>query len=161
MLPGLGVTLQANSTVAKHIGEIEGGLSASDRKIVESETSTELLAAKRAVRGTGSGVIACHIRILVFVSLAPRGVSSLVLALAVQLDELKSAMRGLKKTDRRTLSSRPDLCRSDYETQRKRFTAAKEGKPTAAAAREENNVTKACKARYWRHHPVKKECTQP
>lgn len=47
-----------------------------------------------------------------------------------QLDELKAAMRGLKKTDRRTLGSRPDLCRSDFETQRKRFAAAKQGEPS-------------------------------
>ena len=42
------------------------------------------------------------------------------------LDDLKAAMRSLKKSDRRSVGSRPELVRSDHEAQKKRLNLVRE-----------------------------------
>jgi len=76
--------------VARLVGQIEGGVSSSERKTLEAEADEEQTTTRRS------------------------------------LDELKLAMKTLKKSERRSVGTRPEQCKNDFERQRGRLVIAKE-----------------------------------
>jgi hypothetical protein len=113
----LGHFSQSNSSVARMIGTLEGGVSKSDQMALERDIATEIASSKRTVRG----------RVILLAWFDATGL--------VQLADLVKAKKALTSGDRRAVGSRPDRCKADHEAQVKRFDAVRAGESHGACAR--------------------------